>query len=147
MSRILRAVGALVVAAVVAVGCGRGGVDGSGAAGSVVEVAMIDVAFEPAEVTVPAGQEVTFRFRNEGALLHEAVIGTAEDQAAHAGGMASTGEHDGMDHGGSEDPTVQLGSGESGDLVHVFDEPGDYLIGCHVPGHYEAGMVMAVTVE
>lgn len=146
MSRILRAAGALVVVALIATGCGSDGGVGSSAGGPVVEVAMVDIAFEPEDVTITAGQEVTFRFRNEGAVVHEAVIGTAEEQVTHAADMAEMGEHDGMDHGGSEDPNLRLGPGESGDLVHVFDEPGDYLIGCHIPGHYEAGMVMSVTV-
>ena len=32
-------------------------------------------------------------------------------------------------------------SGEQGELTWRFTNPGSILYGCHVPGHYEAGMV------
>ena len=146
-----RALGALMVTiALVAVGCGNDDTESGGAGPKLVEVAMVDIAFEPDQVTVPAGEEVTFRFTNEGAIVHEATIGTAEEQEAHAQEMAETGDHEGMegmDHGGADDPSLTLDPGESGELTHVFAEPGEYLIGCHEPGHYEGGMVIAVTVE
>ena len=44
-----------------------------------VEIVMRDFDFTPARVVIPAGQEVTFRFRNEGAVTHEAVFGDAAD--------------------------------------------------------------------
>lgn len=139
-----RALGALMgVIALVAVGCGGDTADD--ADGPVVEVEMVDVAFEPDVVTVPVDEPVTFRFTNTGVLLHEAVIGTAEEQEAHAGAMGGDDGHDG--HDGHDDSAVMLASGESGDLVRVFTEPGEYLIGCHIPGHYEAGMLVTVTVE
>jgi uncharacterized cupredoxin-like copper-binding protein len=143
-----RALGALMVMiTLVAVGCGDDDSESRGAGQALVEVAMVDIAYEPDHVTVPAGEEITFRFTNDGAINHEATIGTAEEQEAHAQEMAATGDHEGMDHGGADDPSLTLGPGASGELTHVFAEPGEYLIGCHVPGHYEAGMVVTVTVE
>ena len=41
---------------------------------------------------------------------------------------------------------VEVAPGETATLVYTFDEPGTLLIGCHVPGHYAAGMKGTITV-
>jgi uncharacterized cupredoxin-like copper-binding protein len=144
MKSIWRALGALTAIALVVMGCGNDDVD---AAQTVVEIAMVDIAFEPDRVTVPAGEEIIFRFTNDGAIVHEATIGTAKEQETHAQEMAASGDHDDMGHRGADDVRLTLDPGASGELSHVFAVPGEYLIGCHEPGHYEAGMVVTVTVR
>ena len=49
------------------------------------------------------------------------------------------------DHG--DEAEVEVAPGETATLVYTFDEPGELLYGCHVPGHYAAGMVGTITVE
>jgi uncharacterized cupredoxin-like copper-binding protein len=49
-------------------------------------------------------------------------------------------------HGGSDD-ALTVEPGKTGELQHTFDAAGETLIGCHEPGHYEAGMRVAVTVS
>jgi uncharacterized cupredoxin-like copper-binding protein len=46
-------------------------------------------------------------------------------------------------HGGGD--AVEVEPGDDGELTYRFEEPGEYRIGCHQPGHYEDGMRMRVT--
>lgn len=106
--------------------------------GQVAEVSMIEMAFEPDEFTVPVGATVTFRFVNDGQVLHEAVIADEAGQSAH--GVTNPGDP-------PKNGNLVLDPGETGDLTYTFDTAGELLIGCHIPGHYEAGMVATVIVE
>ena len=110
-----------------------------------IAIDMTDNAFAPDAVEVAAGEIVTFVFTNDGEAVHEAYIGTAEDQEAHADDMAEDhgGGHD-MDDGGGE--VLDVDPGDTGELTYTFAEAGEYLIGCHQPGHYEAGMRLDVEV-
>jgi uncharacterized cupredoxin-like copper-binding protein len=125
-----------------------------------VEVAMVDNAFEPTQVEVEAGETVRFVFRNEGAVVHDAVIGDEAAQADHEAEMraaeetatsGSEGEMGDMGHGatsgeGDEEAAITVEPGREGEITHTFDTAGELLIGCHEPGHYEAGMKVAVDV-
>lgn len=115
--------------------------------GRVIEVTMTDNAFDPEEFTVEVGEEVTFRFSNDGAMVHEAFIGTAEEQDAHHAEMAAgdMDDHDDGGHGEGGD-AVTVDPGDTGELTHRFDEAGEVMIGCHEPGHYESGMVATINV-
>lgn len=120
----------------------------AGAADRTIEVEMRDIAFSVSELEVTAGETIRFVFTNTGEARHEAVVGDEHVQAAHADQMADGMTHEGMSEGHhGEAPAVSLAPGETGDLVVTFEEPGDMLIGCHEPGHYDAGMVIAITVR
>jgi uncharacterized cupredoxin-like copper-binding protein len=101
-----------------------------------IEISMTDaMRFEPDRIRVRAGEHITFVVTNRGAIRHEFVVGDEATQAEHAAAMAQGGH-------GHDDPNVlSLAPGESGTLEMRFDTPGRLLIGCHEPGHYEAGMV------
>lgn len=122
----------------------------------IVDVSMTDMAFSPLSFTATAGETVTFRFRNDGKVVHEAVIGDADYQAAHSAAMMSGasglsdghGMDHGMDHGGTgAASTVTVKPGKTGELTYRFDQAGTMFIGCHQPGHYEAGMQATVAVS
>lgn len=103
----------------------------------VIVVAMLDrFAFEPAAITVQAGETVRFVLDNRGVLPHDFTVGDRKAQMHHAEDMARGGHgHDGAPN------AVMVEGGMTGDLVVTFpDAPVDWLIGCHVPGHYAAGM-------
>jgi uncharacterized cupredoxin-like copper-binding protein len=123
------------------------------AAGSrIVDVSMTDMAFSPPAFTANAGETVTFRFRNDGKVVHEAIIGDADYQADHRAAMMSgaSGMSDGhgMDHGDTgAGSTVTVKPGKTGELTYRFDQAGTMFIGCHQPGHYEAGMQATVAVS
>lgn len=89
-----------------------------------------------------AGQTVTFRVANVGQLDHDFTLGDAHTQQAHAEEMAAM---DDMDHGPVE-PAMTIPSGETGEMTWAFTQPGEILIGCHIPGHYESGMRGTVTI-
>jgi uncharacterized cupredoxin-like copper-binding protein len=96
-------------------------------------------AFEPAEISVPAGVPITFVLVNDDPIDHEWLIG---DEGFHEGHR--TGTH--AAHG--EVPTeVTVPALATVETTITFDEPGamDYI--CHLPGHEAYGMVGTLTVE
>jgi uncharacterized cupredoxin-like copper-binding protein len=107
----------------------------------VIAVTMTDAfRYEPDSFTVQAGETVTFEVTNDGAIVHEFLVGDEEQQAEFAEEMASGGGH----HDGEDGVSVEPGATER--FTHTFEEAGDLLVGCHEPGHYEAGMVAPITV-
>ena len=110
-----------------------------------VEVTLSDtLKIEPAAMTVPAGVPVTFVVTNTGATLHEFVLGDEAEQMAHDKEMAEAG---GMSMPKDEPMAIGVEPGTTKELTVTFDEPGTMLAGCHVVGHYSAGMKAAVTIE
>jgi len=155
--RIVRALFALPALAVLIAGCGESKGPSSGSSNAVsrtVEVAMVDNAFQPTNLRVTKGETITFRFNNIGAVRHEGVVGDAATQDRHHDEMtASTGgghgnSPGGAEHGGAKrsDGAVTVEPGKSGELTHTFDRDGTILIGCHEPGHWEAGMKVDISV-
>ncbi len=47
----------------------------------------------------------------------------------------------------TEPNAVEVPAGGSARLVYTFDQPGTLDYGCHVPGHYAAGMRGTITVN
>lgn len=132
---------AIVVAAALLGACAQSGADPSGV--REVEVAMTDeLRFEPDAITVVAGETVRFIVRNTGATDHEFLIGDEAAQAEFAAEMA-----EGHDDAHASEAGITLGAGETGEFTYTFAEPGELLIGCHEPGHYDGGMVGHITVE
>jgi uncharacterized cupredoxin-like copper-binding protein len=113
----------------------------SGGRPRTIAVEMVDLAFAPERIEVAEGETVRLEFRNAGHLPHDAFIGDAAAQARH-------GDEMGEGHGGhgSDDDAVSVEPGGTASLVHTFGESGEVLIGCHQPGHYEAGMLASVVV-
>lgn len=119
--------------------CSGGGTDDA----TTIDVTMTDdLRYEPDTLRVSAGETVRFTIHNAGAGVHEFLIGTSEEQAAFAAEMA-----DGHRGGHADDAGVRVDPGETAEFSYAFDTPGELLIGCHEPGHYESGMVGKVRVE
>lgn len=96
-------------------------------------------------------------FTNSGTVRHEAIFGDEAAQEAHAdqmvdmGGMEMSGDSTmpvgtaGMDTADTDgDPLLEPDT--AAEVTMTFDEPGSTIIGCHEPGHWEAGMRVDVTV-
>ncbi len=168
-----------------------------------IAISMDDtLRFDPAEISVGAGEVVRFVLTNTGAATHDFLIGDLETQEEHGAEMAAGMMHghdacpetadahddeamadDDMMMGGemaSDMPQVEESMGpmdeaddhmddaadhteaelcpggipaavtiEPGETVSVLarlDEPGETLIGCHHPGHWQAGMKGVITV-
>lgn len=107
-----------------------------------VRISMSDrMRFDPDTLTVRAGDTVRFVVRNEGKLMHEFVLGTARELAEHAEAMK---KFPNMEH---EEPYMaHVAPGRQGEVVWQFTRPGEFLFGCLLPGHFDAGMVGRVRV-
>jgi uncharacterized cupredoxin-like copper-binding protein len=144
MKRAILVVAAAVVA-VVGSACGGGHEDQvSSAAARTVNIDMEDIAFQPTTFTAQRGERVRFVFHNRGQLPHDAFIGDAQAQAEHEREMRQGDDDTHGMHGDGKGITVE--PGKTGKLTYTFDRTGTFEIGCHQPGHYAAGMKVAVTV-
>ncbi|OGO54722.1 MAG: copper-translocating P-type ATPase [Chloroflexi bacterium RBG_16_72_14] len=88
-----------------------------------IEVTARDVRFEPANVTVTAGEWVVLEFTNEDPVVHDWMVD------------------------GVPNLDVPARPGQTAKLRFVLDEPGRYMVMCSIPGHAEAGMVGELVVE
>jgi len=112
----------------------------------VVELSMEEMHFIPDRIEVKAGELVAFVVTNPNDIGHELYIGTEADQMAHHAvhvAVASAGQAQ-IPHRGYG---IFLTPHETGVVSYQFDTPGDIMLGCHLPGHWEAGMVAIVSVE
>ena len=111
------------------------------AATRTVEVVTEDpYRFAPRALEVESGETVTFVVTNEGRHDHEFVLGDVQYQESHAEEMTAGGMH----HEGN---AVTVAPGATEELTWTFPETGQVLYGCHVAGHYDAGMVGAIRVS
>lgn len=158
-----RVVVLLVVAALVVAACGGDEEGGSSSGGQAapgigalgfaaapgeadrkVEVKLTDsMAFEPPTMEFKVGETITFVVENTGKIVHEFVLGDEGAQAKHAEHMQGEGDM-AMSH--DEPNALNVEPGQTKELTWTFTEAGTTLYGCHVPGHYDAGMKGEITV-
>lgn len=130
-----------------------------------IDVTMLDNYFEPETLSVKSGETIRFRVRNDGALVHEFNIGTADMHEAHQEEMQMMVEHGvikadeidyemmEMDMGDGhsmkhDDPnSVLMEPGETAEIIWTFGEAKTLEFACNVPGHYQAGMYGDIDVE
>lgn len=113
------------------------------AAATRIEVTLLDsLRMEPATMTVPMGVPVTFVVTNAGSTDHEFYLGDDPAQAQHEQEMMMSGA---MTH--DEPEGIGVKPGETKELTYMFAKAGPMLAGCHVLGHYGAGMKAAITVS
>jgi uncharacterized cupredoxin-like copper-binding protein len=91
------------------------------ASGASATVESYDIYFEPKQLTIPAGTDVTVTLPNEGVTLHNLSI----DALAIS---------------------VDIDPGET-KTVTINAPAGSYEYYCNVPGHKEAGMIGMLTVQ
>lgn len=107
-----------------------------------VEFKMADnMRFTPDKLEVKQGETIKLVLRNNGAVMHEFVLGTKKELDEHAALMVKfpTMEH-------SEPYMAHVAPGKTGEIVWTFNRPGDFDFACLIAGHYQAGMVGKVTV-
>jgi uncharacterized cupredoxin-like copper-binding protein len=102
-----------------------------------VEVVMNDaMRFVPDRIEVAQGDTLRLVLRNTGRLMHEWVLGTREELAAHAALMA---RFPGMEH--DEPYMAHVAPGRVGEIVWHFNRAGTFGFACLIAGHHEAGMI------
>jgi uncharacterized cupredoxin-like copper-binding protein len=140
------------------------------ATGGPVRVVMNDrFRYRPSQIMVRAGRRVTFVVTNAGKLPHEFILGDRAAQLDHERQMRQAApmadghthlhgddpmDHDSMDHGSMDHAdhadagagALTVPPGESRRLTWTFHDPGIVLYGCHVLGHWAAGMRGTIVV-
>jgi uncharacterized cupredoxin-like copper-binding protein len=112
--------------------CSEGG-------GREIRVEMFEMGYRPSRIEVAPAETVTFVVENTGAATHELFIGDEEEQEARDALLAAGGV--------PPDPSsVVVAFDDSGELTYTFGERGELLFGCHIIGHYAAGMVGTIVV-
>jgi uncharacterized cupredoxin-like copper-binding protein len=119
------------------------GIAGDAKAGMrTVEFRMTDnMRFTPDKLEVKQGETIKFVLRNNGAVLHEFVLGTKKELDEHAALMVKfpTMEH-------SEPYMAHVAPGKTGEIIWTFNRAGSFEFACLIAGHYGAGMVGAIQV-
>ena len=101
-----------------------------------------DMRFAPKHLDVKLGQTLRLRAENKGKVMHELVIGTPSELAAHAEMMK---KHPNMEH--DEPYMAHVSPGKASDIVWTFNREGDFEFACLLPGHFEAGMRGTIRVR
>ncbi len=83
---------------------------------------MVDIAFNPSELTIAANQDVVVTLTNNGAALHN--FSVTDNKNAGVKNL---------------NISVNVAPGQS-TTVKINAPAGDYYFFCNVPGHEEAGM-------
>ncbi|MBM3490066.1 MAG: hypothetical protein FJX68_06380 [Alphaproteobacteria bacterium] len=105
-------------------------------------VARDDMKYRPESITVRRGETVRIVLRDEGAVIHELALGTADELKEHAAAMVQNPE---MEH---EEPNMlSVQPGQSKELVWKFTKVGEVPFACLHPGHYDNGMIGKVIVK
>jgi plastocyanin len=131
------------VALLVAVPLGACGDDddaggGDGAASTSIEATASEFQFDPDSWTVPAGEEFTIDFTNDGTVAHEwAVINLGDDLDSEADFAEEKVLFE----------VEAIPAGESTEQSFTVDEAGTYQVLCAIETHFDAGMEGTLTVE
>ena len=131
-------------------------VPGEATAPREVNIIAKDYLFLPDRLEVVPGETVLLHVVNGGLEIHEAIIGDERVQDAwEAAEAAVAGAPPGPTPVVSVPPDVAglrivVRSGERVDLVWTVPDlpeagrPGELMVGCHIPGHWERGMWIPV---
>jgi uncharacterized cupredoxin-like copper-binding protein len=71
--------------------------------------------------------------RNTDPIDHELIVGDQATQDRHERGVEAH-------HDGSVPGEVSVPAGAVVTTTYRFDQPGRFLYGCHLPGHWDYGM-------
>ena len=100
-----------------------------------------DMRFTPNRIQVRQGETVRLVVINTGKVLHELVIGSADELKAHAEMMK---KFPNMKH--DEPDMAHVDPGKRGEIIWTFNRPGEFEFACLIAGHFEAGMVGKIVV-
>ena len=119
------------------------GIAGNAKAGMrTVEFRMTDnMRFTPDKLEVKQGETIKLVLKNNGAVMHEFVLGTKKELEEHAALMV---KFPNMEH--DEPYMAHVAPGKTGEIIWTFNRAGDFDFACLIAGHYAAGMVGKVKV-
>jgi len=94
--------------------------------------------FDPTAFEFERGTTVRFVIHNSDPIDHEFLLGDEASQDRHEKGTHAS-------HG-AVPGEISVPAGSTRSTTYTFTEPGDLIIGCHLPAHYAYGMRAEVTV-
>lgn len=100
------------------------------------------MAYEPNLVEVRKGEQIMFVLLNAGALPHEFLIDSFDNNAKHKIEMQKNPE---MEH--DEPNGKRLEPKSDNKVLWRFSKVGTFEFACLIPGHYEAGMKGTIIVK
>jgi uncharacterized cupredoxin-like copper-binding protein len=112
-----------------------------------VAVTIQGLVFVPDYFKVRVGETIRFKVNNPTDVAHELYIGFMTDQLMHeavVNGATGAPKVEAMQQSGYG---IYLEPFDSGEFVYHFNSPGQIVIGCHVPGHWAAGMRATIDVR
>jgi uncharacterized cupredoxin-like copper-binding protein len=89
--------------------------------------------YVPDKLSVSAGQTVRIVVRNADPIDHELIVGDQITQDRHENGADAH-------HDGSVPGEISVPAGAEVATTYRFDEAGELVYGCHLPGHWAYGM-------
>jgi uncharacterized cupredoxin-like copper-binding protein len=87
--------------------------------------------FSPSDVSVHAGETITFEVTAIGPQVHEFKVGPLDAVKADAADLPEI---------------ASIGMMQTRSLTYTFDGAGPFGFACHEPGHFEAGMWGTITI-
>ena len=130
MGRILIIFSLLALLAAVTVACGG---NSSSAGPQEVSVSLTEFKVDSSVTSFTVGKEYRFVITDKGNVPHEWMI-MPRGVADHMMALEEVEED-------------ELPVGAKVTKFFTFTKAGDYEFACHLPGHYEAGMVQHITVQ
>jgi uncharacterized cupredoxin-like copper-binding protein len=108
-----------------------------------IDCKMLDtMRFSPDRIEAKLNETLRFTATNTGQVLHEFVIGSKQENAAHYELMKKFPK---MEH--DEPYMAHVPVGKKAEIVWKFNRPGEFEFACLIAGHYEAGMVGKIVVK
>jgi hypothetical protein len=98
-----------------------------------VEVREYQVSMSP--MALPVNTPLRFVITNHGSIAHQVMLEAA-------GAINRPHQMYGQDT-----VLVTIEAGQTETVLWVIDQPGEYQLACHIPGHYEGGMVQTFAVN
>jgi len=112
------------------------------AASRTIAISAGDMRYSLKKLEVKVGETIRFVIANKGPSKHEFVIG---NQAFHKQHIKEMEEMPDMPM--DEANSIDLKPGETKSLIWQFTKPGNFMFGCDIPGHFQAGMSGAISVR
>jgi uncharacterized cupredoxin-like copper-binding protein len=123
---------AILAVALLVSACGSAGAQSSGSS-TEVQINLSEFKIESPQTTFTTGMPYRFVIKNEGTISHDwAIMQRGEIDESQA--LIKVDKD-------------QLPPGATVTREFTFTEAGDFEFACHVPGHYEAGMLLPITVQ
>ena len=110
-----------------------------------ISVEASDFAYQPASITIPAGEPVTITLNNVGKVEHDFVVEKIIVTDVSASDTGPAAHHMGG-HEADYDLHFFARAGDTETLQFTALEPGTYEIFCTIEGHKAAGMAAELVV-